>query len=351
MGGSQHTEHIDDPIALFREAENLLKQGKDQEAGCIYRRLIAYQEAAPLALFRLGEISNRAAAPMQAMIFHREAFRRQPSLAARIVPESAPSRSYIYSPVKEVQVTACPLCSQEGTPYSVYNMVTNVDFIPGFDPVRVWMRCRCCGHLYASAYPAHLDQILSQTSPVFHAQPKPALLPMLGKIMSRLVELSPGHEFLEVGVGAGEMAAVAKEFLLSVTGLDIRPLYAQHVREMLGQEDVYAVDFLAWETSAAYDLICMGDVIEHMAQPRQAITKARQLLNPDGILWISTPNYESAFSMMLKDRDPMWRVCEHLNYFSYRSLKDLLAIEGFSIVDYQVSGHYNGSMEVTARKR
>ena len=76
------------------------------------------------------------------------------------------------------------------------------------------------------------------------------------------------------------------------------------------------------------------------------LEKGHSMLNKEGVIWISTPNFESAFSYIMKDKDPMWRVCEHLNYFSYASLKNTLEKIGFAIVDY--SQHYNGCMEVTA---
>jgi hypothetical protein len=46
----------------------------------------------------------------------------------------------------------------------------------------------------------------------------------------------------------------------------------------------------------------------------------------------------------------MWRVIEHINYFSYDSLSKLLESKGFEILDYRISRRYNDSMEIIARK-
>jgi 2-polyprenyl-3-methyl-5-hydroxy-6-metoxy-1,4-benzoquinol methylase len=163
-------------------------------------------------------------------------------------------------------------------------------------------------------------------------------------------QIAKGPRLLEVGVGAGEFSAVAKEFLFDVTGLDIRPKYAETVSKML-DIPVFTEDFQKFDSEEKFDVLVMGDVIEHMQDPVGALRKAHSLLSDQGVLWISTPNFESAFAMVKKDADPMWRIVEHLNYFSFRSLSKWLNIIGFDVVNYNVSAHYNGSMEVTAIKR
>jgi len=51
----------------------------------------------------------------------------------------------------------------------------------------------------------------------------------------------------------------------------------------------------------------MGDVLEHVSEPVRALEKAYDMLAPDGILWLSTPNYESAFTRMRLNTSPIFR--------------------------------------------
>jgi len=67
-------------------------------------------------------------------------------------------------------------------------------------------------------------------------------------------------------------------------------------------------------------------------------------------LYISTPNFESAFARTAGDQDWMRKVCEHINWFSRKSLYATLKRTGFEPMHYAVSRHYNGCMEVIARK-
>ncbi|MED1783271.1 class I SAM-dependent methyltransferase [Brevibacillus fortis] len=339
-----------DWFALLKEAEGLLRVN-DEQALDYYLQIVENQEELrAYSCWRIGEIYNRLGDPMSSFQYHRTAFELDPQLTKYYLKEDHPAYGYSYSEPKEIHVTNCPLCGETGSPYACVNATTMLDFIPGFHPVRLWMCCDSCHHLFACNYPENLSELLSNSQFDFNLDPRTARFPGICQTLKQIQYLAPGDRLLEVGVGAGEFAAVAKEMLFDVNGLDIRLPYANAVSNMLNIP-VHTCDFQDFETSENFDIIIMGDVIEHILDPIQALRKAHSLLNEKGVLWISTPNFESAYSMVRKDADPMWRVVEHLNYFSFISLSKWLNRLGFEVVDYQVSSSYNGSMEVIAIKK
>ena len=91
--------------------------------------------------------------------------------------------------------------------------MTNPTFTQGFDPIRLWMYCDSCHHIFAANYPTDLGSVLRGTFHGSHMCPDPAVFPALGDILRNIKHVAPGNRLLEIGVGAGEMAAVAKEFL------------------------------------------------------------------------------------------------------------------------------------------
>lgn len=109
-------------------------------------------------------------------------------------------------------------------------------------------------------------------------------------------------------------------------------------------------DFLHLEEDHQVDVITMGDVLEHLQRPMEGLKKAHALLKDNGILWLSTPNFESSFSKMFKAFDPMWCEPYHISYFSRKGLMALLEQAGFELLEYTVSNRYNGSMELLLRK-
>ncbi len=340
---------VDAHVSLLQKAENLLSRGQDDHAESVYKSLAKVPGIAAITLFRLGEIANRRGDAVVSSDLHRRAYLAESRLASKITAPGHPFHDYVYRNVPQAQTGGCPICAAAGKPYWAFNMVTNADFNEGFDPVRTWMLCESCNHIYASARPEKITDVLSGSENEQYAKPRVDLLSYMGAVVSGLKRAAPGKRFLDVGVGAGEMMAVAREYGFEAKGLEIRPAHADRVSRILGLE-VICGDFNDYTPGTKYDIICMGDVLEHMTDPVGAVGKASSLLGAGGILWISTPNFESAFSVIMKDSDPMKRVCEHLNYFSFGSLEKILLSGGFSVVDYRISGHYNGSMEVTAMR-
>jgi SAM-dependent methyltransferase len=94
----------------------------------------------------------------------------------------------------------------------------------------------------------------------------------------------------------------------------------RHAREALGLDAIQA-DFLDMpDETAAYDLICLWDTIEHLSHPVRVIQKAARWLKPGGALAMTTGNIDSAVSRLRKER---WRQIHpptHLYYFSPETL-------------------------------
>lgn len=346
-----------DPIETFKEADRLVANGQDVEAAHLYLSLLQIPQLGALAHYRLGQVYNRFAQIVDreehiatSQRYHTQAFELMPQLATLLVQEDHPAHSYTYTTPEETDIRHCTLCGEEGKPHYCVNTVVGLDFIPGFNPVRLWMYCENCHHLFANNYPHNLGELLSESAFEFNLKPELSYLKVYGDIMNVLTQFTPGNRLLEVGVGAGELLAVAKEYQFDAMGLDIRPAYSAAVSKLLNIP-VVAEDFQKFETDQLFDVICMGDVIEHMTDPIQALQKANSLLNEKGVLWISTPTFESAYIQLRKDQDPMWTVIEHLQYFSAESLRKALEMCGFEPLTYAMSKHYAGSMEMIAVKK
>lgn len=334
---------------VFKIAEEHLAKGNDEESTLYYKDLLESKDFASLAYFRLGEIKNRQKDIKNSYEYHMKAFSVNPKLAMSITTKEHPHNNYTYKKIEEVIVHNCPICGGVSDMHSCYNMITNIDFIEGFNPIRLWLCCKECNHIFANSYPRNLEYLLKNTAPLYHLTPNVNYLPIIHDILIDVKKQAKGNRFLEIGVGSGEMTAVAKELLFDVTGVEIRKTYAERVSKRL-DVPIYAENIMNFNTKKPFDVICMGDVIEHLVDPKSLIGHIVSLLKEDGIFWLSTPNFQSAFSLTIKDKDPMWRVCEHLNYFSFDSMKRLLEMYGLEVINYKPSKHYNGSMEIISKK-
>ena len=338
------------PGEILNQAESFLQRGKDLEAQDFYENLIQFPDFAPLAFFRIGEILNRRGLIEDSAAIHQKAFDQCPTLLSKISPPNFKHHGYTYSKSEQIFSSICPICEKEGRSHSCYNTATYLDFAPGFDPIRIWLICDECNHIFASSRPKNLENILQATSMGTLDEPDIGACPILGRILKQLMSLTDGQSFFEVGVGMGEMIGVAMELGLKTSGIEIRPEYASKIQELFSVT-IHSDDFLNFEPNNRYDIIAMGDVLEHFVDPLLALRKAANLLKDGGVLWISTPNFESAFCRLLADKDPMWKVCEHLQFFSFKSLKAALDRCELVAFHYELSTKYRGSMEVMIRKK
>lgn len=340
------------PNRMFQESEKFINEGKDKEAENLLQKLTKFETIKDVAFYRLGEIYNRSGNPTEAYKYHKKAFDANSTLTSRITAKDHPNASFDYEVghEEEEDIKDCPLCRKGAEPHSVYNVSTDYGFVKGFNPIRLWMYCESCHHIFASNYPKKLGDVLSCDSHSVFIEPRVQFIPNLNNIIHELKKIANGNHYLEIGVGAGEMIAVAKEHGFDVEGLDIRPNYAKQVSNII-DSPVHSVDFSKFKSGKQYDVIVMGDVIEHVTDPIAMLKKASDLLTDDGVMWISTPNFDSAFSLIRKEKDPMWSVCQHINYFSKVSLENLMKELGFEAIDYKNSSRFNGSMEVMFRKK
>lgn len=281
-----------------------------------------------------------------------EAFELNNRLCSIIIKHDLPIHNYVYNRVEEIHFDKCPVCHGEGSPYYCAMPLYMLNYTPLFSPVKLWMKCSSCGQLYAYNFPRKMIQTEPDKEEVgdeIYMQSIPQNLPAFGDIISRILYFSAGKRLLEVGAGTGELIAAALEFGCDVEAVEISKRQSQRIAELL-EIPVHCMDFLKYETEKKYDMITMGDVIEHVTDPARAIKKAHALLDHKGILWIATPNFESGFSRIMRFADPMWKEPWHITYFSYTGFKNLLCENGFKILDYKISSRYNGSMEIMAVK-
>ena len=246
----------------------------------------------------------------------------------------------------------CPVCGgAEQAPLLVVNLLAFGHYHPSFDPVRRWVRCPHCGHGFANPRPAAaaLAEAFAEPPPPHLVQWTYEQVAARADVVHDLWQRRPGGAFLDVGVGSGALAGAAVDYGYRVCGLDRHPAYAGWVRR-LGVEFVLG-DVCSHDCGGRqFDVVALGDVIEHVAEPRQALARVVSALKPGGLVWLSTPDREGVWTRALGDRDPMWLEGEHLQYFCLRSLRRLLAGQGLRVVDRRLSRRFVGCAEVVCER-
>lgn len=139
---------------------------------------------------------------------------------------------------------------------------------------------------------------------------------------------------LDIGCGEGHFLSLAKEKGWEAAGIERAPYAVQICRE-LGINAISA-DLLKIDLEDSYyDAVTMFEVLEHLAHPREYLSKVNGILRKDGVLILTTPNF-NCITRFLLQKKWSWINEEHLFYFTARTLRLLLNKCNFSIIKLSV---------------
>ncbi|MEN3340491.1 MAG: hypothetical protein V7647_4167 [Acidobacteriota bacterium] len=209
-------------------------------------------------------------------------------------------------------------------------------------------RCAACGFSQPSARPSlprFFDRLYDQRwsdnwiRNEFEAEYKDAIFrDILRSLRGRL---DPSRRrLLDVGAHAGRFIALARAQGWRAEGLELNPQTAAYAAARTGasvrQLNVHDVD----STTAGFDAITLTDVLEHIPNPIQVLTRVSALLAPGGWAAIKVPSGPGQL------RKEQWRGrlvrgyrptladnLVHVNHFSPRSLRLALERAGFSDIE------------------
>lgn len=151
----------------------------------------------------------------------------------------------------------------------------------------------------------------------------------------------PRHcSLLDVGCALGYFLAVAAEAGWDARGVEISAWAATAARRRFGldvrQGSLAAVEF----PPSRFDLITLWDVLEHLPDPRGALTRCHELLKPKGYLALSTPNTAGLLRKLTGRRWVEYKIPEHLYFFDPATIRALLAKSGFRPLSIRSEGKY-----------
>ena len=163
---------------------------------------------------------------------------------------------------------------------------------------------------------------------------------------------------LDVGCGEGFVLNHFSKLDWKVAGIDfsktgveqMNPNCLQHVE----QGDVFELLESKIRKSQKYDLVWLGNVLEHVLEPIELLQSLRQLVSNNGILAITVPNdgndyHESLLESGLISERWWIAIPDHISYFTADSLKrtatatgwECLALHGDFPVDWFIANDFS----------
>ena len=205
------------------------------------------------------------------------------------------------------------------------------------------VRCTRCGHRQTDPMPAEADLgrayagAASSDYVEEESGQRDTARRALARIEHHLAPDPPGgagrrRHLLDLGCWVGFLLAEARDNRWETTGVEPSQFASAYAREELGL-DVRTGELLTSPLPLAhYDAIVMGDVIEHLPRPGEALDRMASLLRPGGVTWMALPDAGSLVARGLGRR--WWSVIPtHVQFFTRSSIRTLLERHGWTVLE------------------
>jgi len=236
--------------------------------------------------------------------------------------------------VKELSspyAVACPVC--EATSAEIYLDEPDEEDLPldssaigssrqHISPGRI-LRCGVCrfGFRQMRSSPEQLSELYRRMdAKVYESE-----LVGRNRTARRHVQIVHRHvrsgRLLDVGCASGLFLSHALQYGWNVTGIEPNERLCEEARRSLnGKGEVQCATLETVHLEGSFDAIALWDVLEHVPNPQGFLRACRQLLQPNGYLFLNVPDLDSWEARALGGRWPLL-LPEHLNYFNRESLE------------------------------
>lgn len=188
------------------------------------------------------------------------------------------------------------------------------------------VRCAECGMVFLPPRFVRTEAYQDAEDPVYVENPEERIAN--GHTLLALVP--PGGRLLEIGCACGFLLVAARERGFTVEGVEVSRWSSEYARREYGLRVTTGTVASADLRAGEYDVVVMADVIEHLADPADAVRTVRSLLRPGGRIVLLTPDVGS-LTARLAGRHWWGLLDDHYFYFSRHTLRRLLEREGFEV--------------------
>lgn len=189
-------------------------------------------------------------------------------------------------------------------------------------------KCRQCGFVFSKAIPSEAELIDHYKGYGRNDYLSPITVKRYGELLDILAPYRKTNRILDWGCGIGYFLEVAKRKGWEVYGTEYTDEAVKICSEKgitMFQGTLDKVDL----PEGYFDVITSFEVIEHINNPLQEVTRMDGLLRPGGVMYHTTPNFNSLLRYYLKGEYNVIAYPEHLSYYTPQTIHRLFKAFGY----------------------
>jgi SAM-dependent methyltransferase len=195
------------------------------------------------------------------------------------------------------------------------------------------VRCRACGHMQLERFPseAELGEAYGEAASEDYVVEQAGQRETARRVLERIERHARRGRLADLGCWVGFLLAEARERGWETVGVEPSEFASSYARDRLGLDVRTAGLLEAGLPERSFDVVFMGDVIEHLPRPGDALERSARLLAPGGALAMALPDAGSRVARLMGPR--WWSVIPtHVHYFTRHSMRTLLERTGYRLL-------------------
>ena len=211
---------------------------------------------------------------------------------------------------------------------------------PLHDPYSI-ARCTTCGFYYL--YPRIIEGAMQEAyrqpsyyeggacgyADTSYATQEFALRATFKRLLHNLAERRlTGGALLEIGCGYGYLLDEARSYFDRRVGTEFSVEGAEIARATGAEVFVGGIEQISVERK--FDCIVAIQVIEHVYQPMPFVKQLMRRAQPGGHIVVATPDIGGVLRKVMGRHWPSFKVPEHVGYFDFRTLRQVMEMAGLS---------------------
>jgi 2-polyprenyl-3-methyl-5-hydroxy-6-metoxy-1,4-benzoquinol methylase len=198
-------------------------------------------------------------------------------------------------------------------------------------------KCGSCGFVFSQAIPTLEELEEHYKGYGRNDYLSPITIKRYHELLDKMEPYRKTGRLLDVGCGIGYFLDVAKERGWEVYGTEytdeaVDICVSKGITMHKGQLDPknYPAGY--------FDVITSFEVIEHINNPLLELAHFRTVLRKGGLVYVTTPNFNSLLRYRLKSAYNIICYPEHLSYYTPKTLRNVFKISGFRTIKIETTG-------------
>jgi 2-polyprenyl-3-methyl-5-hydroxy-6-metoxy-1,4-benzoquinol methylase len=206
----------------------------------------------------------------------------------------------------------------------------------GFEKAHL-VKCDSCSFVFSQQIPTNQELIEYYSGYGRNDYLSPLTIKRYNELLDKFETYRNTNNLLDVGCGIGYFLEEAKKRGWNVYGTEYTD-EAVKICKAKGISIEQGILNTANYKEIEFDVITSFEVIEHINNPKEEISNFHTLLRQGGLVYVTTPNFNSLLRYRLKADYNVICYPEHLSYYTPKTISKLFTGQGFKTQKIQTTG-------------